>query len=214
MKAARTWHCLSSKKPLIKSRVYWLHFQSWHSQSEQGTHHSDWHFENWTQSRLTTRRTACNLYLLGSNRSRAQSSHIQRELPGAVFGLERTHLYTFGYSIIVETDHQPNKDMENNHSNFKSKTAETTAGTQLIWCVHWVSERQRKCHSRCTLSSDPTQAWTSRPCYQSNRHWKDSSISHDMDSTCQYWEATRNMLGNIKWWNSTAISWNTAWRLV
>ena len=34
-------------------------------------------------------------------------SNIERELLGAVFGLERLHHYTFGHSIMVETDHQP-----------------------------------------------------------------------------------------------------------
>ena len=34
-------------------------------------------------------------------------SNIERELLGVVFGLERLHHYTFGSSIMVETDHQP-----------------------------------------------------------------------------------------------------------
>ena len=33
-------------------------------------------------------------------------SNIERELLGVVFGIERLHLYTFGKSITVETDHQ------------------------------------------------------------------------------------------------------------
>ena len=34
-------------------------------------------------------------------------SNIERELLGVVFGLKRLHHYTFGKSIMVETDHQP-----------------------------------------------------------------------------------------------------------
>ena len=33
-------------------------------------------------------------------------SNIEREFLGIVFGLERLHHYTFGSSIMVETDHQ------------------------------------------------------------------------------------------------------------
>ena len=59
-------------------------------------------------------------------------SNIERELLGVVFGLERLHHYTFGkFNHSGDQSSTPHKHLEEDYSEFKSKTVETVTQTSI-----------------------------------------------------------------------------------
>ena len=95
------------RQPLKRSRLYWVHSQSWHFDKDK---------DHIVQTDASKTGLSAVLLLEGQPivyASRALTdtecrySKIERELLGVVFGLKKLHHYTFGKSITVETDHQP-----------------------------------------------------------------------------------------------------------